>query len=169
MPYTIWSRGQLVGETKLEHDRVDPRQRSGDFLPTAFGETLIPAADLDDDLPPDVHVTTSQLEELELRGPDGTLITAEWIEIHDTANTRSLVCPQPPPDSSVGARPANDSADVPDDFDLDDWDAPNDDLEFLEDAELDFAEFDHGLEAPAPGEFPRFQIDVRLVDEHAIP
>ena len=95
MPYTIWSRGHLVGETNLDHTRVDPRQRSGDFLPTAFGETLIPPPEPDENLPADIHVTSSLFEELELRAPDGTFIPAQWIEIR---------VPRTPARSSVPAK-----------------------------------------------------------------
>ena len=169
MPYTIWSRGHLVGETNLDHTRVDPRQRSGDFLPTAYGETLIPPPDLDENLPADVHVTSGLCEELELRAPDGTLVPAEWIEIHDTAHTRAVICPhQSLLDNFACARPNAATADVADEIDFDDWDV-DDDLGFLEDIEFDLEEFDHGIEAPAPGDFPRFEIDVRLIDERAIP
>jgi hypothetical protein len=170
MPYTIWSRGQLVGETSLDHTRVDPRQRSGDFLPTAFGETLIPPAESPEIVPADMHVTSSLFEELELRAPDGTRIPAEWIEIRDTANTRSVICPRQGlfDDLARGGRAA-DSADVLDEFDLDDWDVPEEEIGFLEDIEFDLEEFDHWMESSASADFPRFEIDVRLVDENAIP
>ena len=168
MPYTIWSRGQLVGESSLDQPRADPRQRSGDFLPTAFGETLIPPPE-PEVLPADMHVTTSQFEELELRAPDGTRIPAEWIEIRDIANTRSVICPQPGGIENFSCvRRTADPADAPDVFDLDDWDVPDEDLGFLEDVEFDLEEFDHWM-PPAPTDFPRYEIDIRLVDENATP
>jgi hypothetical protein len=170
MPYTIWSRGQLVGETSLDHTRADPRQRSGDFLPTAFGETLIPPPEPAESLPADIQVTSSLFEELELRAPDGTPIPAEWIEIRDIANTRSVICPRPSTIENFScARRTADPADVPDDFDLDDWDVPDEDLGFLEDLEFDLEEFDHWMESRVRTDFPRFEIDIRLVDENAVP
>ena len=129
MPYTIWTRSQLLGGSELDYSRVLPRQRSGDFLPTAIGETLIPASSVD---------ANGSLEprepSLELRGPDGSVIPTEWIEIRDTAYSGSFVEPEAP---------------SPDELDL----------EILED-ELDGA---------WEGEFPRFEIDVKLVDDGAIP
>jgi len=41
MPYTIWSRGRLLGETNLDYVRCIHRHRTGDFHPSEFGETLM--------------------------------------------------------------------------------------------------------------------------------
>lgn len=42
MPYTLWSRGRLIGHTELAHARSLPGFRAGDFEPTPLGETLMP-------------------------------------------------------------------------------------------------------------------------------
>jgi hypothetical protein len=42
MPYTVWSRGRLVGHSELAYARAFPDMRMGDFEPTAIGETLLP-------------------------------------------------------------------------------------------------------------------------------
>lgn len=42
MPYTLWSRGRLLGETTLGYAPSIPRLRAGDFLPTELGERLMP-------------------------------------------------------------------------------------------------------------------------------
>ena len=42
MPYTLWSRGRLLGESALAHRRTFPGLRVGDFEASAIGETLMP-------------------------------------------------------------------------------------------------------------------------------
>ena len=42
MPYTLWSRGRLIGQTELAYARSFPGLRAGDFEPSALGETLMP-------------------------------------------------------------------------------------------------------------------------------
>jgi hypothetical protein len=44
MPYTVWSRGRLVGHSELDYKRVFARHRMGDFYPTAVGLKLMPIA-----------------------------------------------------------------------------------------------------------------------------
>lgn len=41
MPYTVWSRGRLIGETDLEFPPVIDVQRSGHFHPTVEGERVM--------------------------------------------------------------------------------------------------------------------------------
>ena len=41
MPYTIWSRGRLLGHSSLSYARCIPRIRAGDFEPTEVGESLL--------------------------------------------------------------------------------------------------------------------------------
>jgi hypothetical protein len=43
MPYTLWSDGQLLGESELECAR-SPHHRSGGFWPTIVGSRLMPVA-----------------------------------------------------------------------------------------------------------------------------
>jgi hypothetical protein len=42
MPYTLWSRGRLLGETELAYRRWKPCFRAGDFAPNELGEKLMP-------------------------------------------------------------------------------------------------------------------------------
>jgi hypothetical protein len=42
MPYTVWSRGRLVGESELAYAQAFPDMRMGDFQPSPVGETLLP-------------------------------------------------------------------------------------------------------------------------------
>jgi len=42
MPYTVWSRGRLVGTSELAYARAFPDMRMGDFEPSPIGETLLP-------------------------------------------------------------------------------------------------------------------------------
>lgn len=42
MPYTVWSRGRLLGHSGLSHARCFPRIRTGDFEPTRVGLSLMP-------------------------------------------------------------------------------------------------------------------------------
>jgi len=44
MPYTLWSRGRLLGETELEFARYAPLNRGGGFWPTVVGSKLMPVA-----------------------------------------------------------------------------------------------------------------------------
>ena len=41
MPFTVWMRDQLIGETRFEL-HPGPRRRGGSFHPTAFGLTVLP-------------------------------------------------------------------------------------------------------------------------------
>ena len=45
MPYTVWSRGRLLGESELAYRRTWPRFRAGDFAPTPLGESLMSIID----------------------------------------------------------------------------------------------------------------------------
>src|SRR5688572_5995930 len=45
MPYTVWSRGRLIGESELAYARSLPGVRAGDFTPTPLGERLMPIID----------------------------------------------------------------------------------------------------------------------------
>jgi len=40
--YTVWSRGRLVGESKLAYGRAFPKLRAGDFFPSELGHKLMP-------------------------------------------------------------------------------------------------------------------------------
>ena len=42
MPYTLWSRNRLVGESALDYLANTARYLVGDFHPTEFGESIMP-------------------------------------------------------------------------------------------------------------------------------
>jgi len=42
MPYTVWSRGRLIGESELAYARSLPGVRAGDFAPSELGDRLMP-------------------------------------------------------------------------------------------------------------------------------
>jgi hypothetical protein len=42
MPYTLWSRDRLLGESALDYRSNTEVHRMGDFFPTVFGESLMP-------------------------------------------------------------------------------------------------------------------------------
>lgn len=42
MPYTLWSRGRLIGQSELAYARSLPGLRAGDFEPSPLAETLMP-------------------------------------------------------------------------------------------------------------------------------
>jgi len=42
MPYTLWSRGRLLGETDLGFAEMNPNHRMGWFRPSPLGEVLMP-------------------------------------------------------------------------------------------------------------------------------
>ena len=42
MPYTLWSRGRLLGQSTLGYAQARPGLRAGDFEPTELGHKLMP-------------------------------------------------------------------------------------------------------------------------------
>ena len=45
MPYTLWSRGRLLGETELAYRQAMPGLRAGDFFPNELCDRLMPVID----------------------------------------------------------------------------------------------------------------------------
>ena len=45
MPYTLWSRGRLLGQTELAYRQAMPGLRAGDFFPNELGERLMSVID----------------------------------------------------------------------------------------------------------------------------
>ena len=113
MPYTLWSRGRLIGHTDLGFVRVVPTTRMGWFHPTPVGEKVMPIAVA---VPPviqayverarqldgDATAVQAQLDrstegadlsaafnhfealEFELRREDGSVVPTDSIGIQDT-------------------------------------------------------------------------------------
>ncbi|HEY6827690.1 MAG TPA: hypothetical protein VI259_12605 [Gemmatimonadaceae bacterium] len=67
MSYTVWQGDRLIGETDLANDRVDPRYRSGNFIPVPGTEELVPMTD----------------SSLQLRDADGKVVPTEWVTVYD--------------------------------------------------------------------------------------
>jgi hypothetical protein len=191
MPYTVWSHGRLLGESALDYRRIFPRHRMGDFFPTDAGEKIMPiatgvskaGAELVKSLsgsPPGGPARTHLREtseyadlaaaedhydalELELRGPDGSVIPTEWIDLRDTEFLLSLG-----DDELEGFGQELDfSSEGGDDF----GDPPPGFGDELPDFELenDFDLEDHDAPWRPDHVFPRYQLQVMLRDDAAVP
>lgn len=200
MPYTLWSRNRLVGESALDYLANTARHRVGDFHPTEFGESIMPTltgvreavlelgrlttglradAAIETSTGPDIRSSTEYADvaeakahldalELELRGPDGSVIPTSSINIRDTQAVIDW--------SKRRARDGNE----PHVGEIDEYDEllfPDDDDELMQSLEHDIAIIEEMLEknaadARAAGHhvpssreerpFPRYQIQVEL-------
>jgi hypothetical protein len=201
-PYTLWSRGRLLGESELDYVRVQERHRMGDFAPTELGEKLMPIVtgvsralidlartsrtihEVSADGSPagfsegyegmqhtteyaDAAAAQTHFEglELELRAPDGGMVPTEWIDVRDTEFLQSLI------DAGENEWPEIESL-FPDEAERKLLADIEHDAEILEEH---FAAIE-GDTPPVfdPDEddervFPRYQIQVGLFDESAIP
>ena len=191
MPYTLWSHGRLLGESELDYRPLFARHRMGDFHPTDVGSRLMPIAtglspagielsrrirrssgvQLFDDAVrrtseyADLAAAADYCEALalELRGPDGSLIPTEWIDVRDLEFLASLVIED---DLEIGERNAESVDELDNDF-SESWD------ELLGGPDYDAHVFGRELEndddwrtAEPP---PRYQLQVMLRDDGAIP
>lgn len=97
--YSLWSRGRLIGHTDLAFKEQIEGQRGGFFFPTETGvpltriaveaaEVLMEARDgiVDTTMAADLAAATDRCEALalELRGPDGAVISTTKITLQDT-------------------------------------------------------------------------------------
>lgn len=178
MPFTLWSRGRKLGETELDYVRCFEKHRMGDFHPTEQGEKLMPvitgvakalhnlarstegredtgAAEYADTSAAQVHFDALGLE---LRGPDGSVVPTEWIDVRDTEFLLSLVEEHEREEDIFGA-----SED--DEVDPELEAAIEHDLALIEESHANPPEDESWDERP----FPRFQIQVGLNDDSAIP
>ena len=150
MPYTLWSRGRLLGESDLGYYCVTPSSKMGEFRPTELGERVMDA--FTDDSNPHVRLETL---ELELRAPDGSLLPTEHIGIQDTAIMLALV-----PEEALSGGTDADGTDA---------DLGDDDPELMAAIEHDarlieewFEENEEPAEWSQESDFPRYQIFVEL-------
>ena len=196
MQYTLWSHGRLLGETDLAFARCLPKHRMGWFHPNHLGERLAPLAcgvspalrelgklthrlvpnpystkrrkwDLDTVLKTsteyaDLAAAAAQEEglALELRGPTGAVIPTESIGLRDTEYLLSLEFDE---DISLYDVEAGIAAD------------PELDEETLAEIE-EFAEefkertrWNSAADEEKESDFPRYQIQVHLIDEADVP
>jgi hypothetical protein len=142
----------LLGETELDYMRCMPGHRMGDLTPSALGERLLAS---------EVHLDSLALE---LRGLDGRVIPTQWIDVRDAAFAAIL------------ARDPIDDADYPDDEDPEIQAAIDHDValirEWMDAREPDgfWKDYDDDGDRPwLESSFPRYQIQIRLVDDGAIP
>jgi hypothetical protein len=166
-PYSLWSRGRLLAETDLGFIYREDRHRFGWLHPTELGEQILPDAagvapamrtefmiGPDATLHADVLAACDREEslELELRGPDGKRIETEDIGVRDTHYLLSI--------------PANDCEDD-EDFKL----TPEQEAEIEElvAAWKEEHEGDLEVESDEEVELPRYQLQVRLVDDRDVP
>lgn len=166
MPYSVWSRGSLIGHTDLGFAYREHGVRVGWFQPNELGEKLMPAAtgvapamrksreaksDLRTD--PDVAsaVVCERALEMELRRENGKVIETEQIGIIDTHYLISIA------DSAI----EHDECVEP--FDLDDQPV------FDADTEPWLADREPHEPWRQTEQLPRYQIQVYLLDHDAIP
>jgi hypothetical protein len=167
MPYTLWSRNRLIGETDLGFIYRENRYRVGWFHPNEFGERLMPTATgvgpamraeailgPDGTLSADLLAAIDQCEslELELRGPDGERFETEDIGIIDTHYLLSLA------DAADADRLEEEPLSPEDEKEIEEfvaeWKAAH-----PQDEEVDEPEV----------EFPRYQIQVRFAQDTFLP
>ena len=164
MPYTVWSRGRQLGETDLGFVFRHNGMRCGWLHPTRIGERLIPMATgvspalrtvytigRDPTAYADLCSAVDQEEalELELRSPDGVPIATEDIGIIDTHYLLSLAERDLREDDTLDAEQEWESGA------LESWSA-----ESTLEIEMSPAE---------ESDFPRYQIQVHLVDRDSVP
>ena len=199
MPYTLWSRGRLIGHTDLGFARFMPRMRMGWLHPTAEGERVMPIAvgmppamqayvDRARGIDGDAIAVQAELDrstegadlaaafqhhealELQLRREDGTVIRTEDIGVVDSHRLIELSRELRHRDhveewGDVGdllLEPSESELQLEEDMD--------------HDAELirEMFEQSDGFREWAIGavdetRFPRYQIQVELFDDAAIP
>jgi hypothetical protein len=199
VPYTVVSRGRVLGTTELEYTRWRKGFRGGSFLPAENAASLVEIAvgvspatitlgkkirEMDRQADQDSATTAARLPrlkattehadvvsacdreaalELELRAADGSLIATEWIALQDTEFLLSL-----------------DDGEIPDDEDYDEWsdDDSNisttgmsvfDEDDLFNECERWSEELDSDWADEPEKPFPRYQIFVALVNDHAVP
>jgi hypothetical protein len=169
MSYTLWSRNRLLGETDLGFIYRENGFRCGWFHPNALGERLMPAATgvppamraeytigPDATLSADIRAAVDAEEalELEVRGPDGKRVETEEVWVVDTHYLLSI--------------PENDLIDEEEMYKL----TPEQEAE-VEEWVAEWREAHAGEEwredEEEAVEFPRYQLQLRLVDHNAIP
>lgn len=105
MPYTLWSKGRLVGDTDLGFAESSPKVRTGWFHPTETGQAIVdvitaPSAvllraaqyDHKASLLANLEIVSQGVEalDLELRADDGAVVKAASIGISDIDATRQF-------------------------------------------------------------------------------
>lgn len=164
MVYSIVSRGRVLGTTDLGFIYRPDVHRCGWLHPTPLGERLLPIAagvapamraeymlGPDTTLHADVISACDQEEalELELRREDGTLIETTDIGIIDTHYLLSIPISEDDEDFELTPEQQTEIDDVVAEMRAEDWKVSADDEE--------------------ERDFPQYQVQVRLVDQNAVP
>ena len=170
LPYSLWSRGRLLAKTDLGFVYRENRFRCGWLQPTEFGERILPEAvgvspamraefmmGPDVTLEADVLAAVDREEalELELRGPDGCKIETESVHVVDTHYLLALSRHDSPEDQ-MDEEPLT----------------PEQEAEIEEFAAAWKAEHEGDLDLSQDHEeveFPRYQLQVILVDDRSVP
>lgn len=184
MRYTVWSHGRLVGETDLGFILREGNHRSGHFYPTAFGESLVPiineprrlikalgevprdARSSDDpawtalDSAFEIAAERERALELELRDEHGVVIPTEDVGIRDMELTLELYPDDDEELDRVTVTPADQA-----DFDREMQDM----REWAQDMRRELELLGHRDVIDENAPLPRFQVQVFLVYEWAIP
>jgi hypothetical protein len=163
--YTLWSRGRLLGETDLGFIFRPNGFRCGWFHPTPLGDRLMPIATgvspalrtlcmigPDPTAQADLQSAVDQEKalELELRGPDGAVIPTEDIGIIDTHYLLELARSDPREEEELS--PEEEAA-----------------VEEMLEGLIEDDPIDLGLSSEEETNFPRYQIQVHLVDRRSVP
>jgi hypothetical protein len=166
MRYTLWSRGRLVGETDLGFVYRRDGFRCGWLHPTEVGDRLMaaatgvaPALRTVSTIGPDPTARADLLSavdqeealELQLQGPDGGVIATEDIGIIDTHYLLAIAESGPGDEDALDAGQEGEVEAL-----VEEWSAGR---------ELE----DRGLPSDEETKFPRYQIQVRLVDHDSVP
>jgi hypothetical protein len=191
VPFTVWSKDRLIGESELSYVANTDKFKMGDFVATEHGEKLMPiitgvrravvemsrsirsrnTSDADAEITAiedteewaDVAEATAHFEglELQLRGPDGSAIPTESIDIIDTEYTLA----------TFGQPEETWETELDDGLEKDPVLMDEDERRLLAAIEHDAAILDEhfaAIEAEGPPEFegesvfPRYQIQVQL-------
>ena len=153
MRYTIWSRDRMLGESELDYVRCMPKHRMGDLTPTAVGERLLAS---------EAHLDSLQLE---LRGAGGRVIQTEWIDVRDTEQLLALARDIPDEEFDEAELDAETRAAIEHDVALiEEWDREREPEGLWED-------YDRSVirEWQDTVMFPRYQVQVRLIDDADVP
>lgn len=169
-PYSLWSRGRLLGETDLGFVYREHRFRCGWLQPTELGERILPDAvgvspairaefmmGPDVTLEADVLAAVDREEalELELRGPGGCKIETQSVYVVDTHYLRALSCHDSPEDQ-MDEEPLTPEQEAEIEEFVAAWKEEHE-------GDADFSQDDEEVE------LPRYQLQVFLVDDRSVP
>ena len=168
-PYSLWSRGRRLAETDLGFVYREDRYRFGWLRPTVLGDRLLadavgvaPAMRAEFMMGPDATlqadivaaVDREEALELELRGPDGCRIETETIHVTDTQYLLAIADHASPEDERDEEPLTPEQQAEIEEF-VAAWKEEHEgDLDLSQDEEV---------------ELPRYQLQVRLVDDRSVP